>query len=73
MLARLGEAMERRDVPAGAEVDATGQFAVVLTGMLAGPARMLRPGDTFDGPAKAIMPAVIAVCDRSVYSAITGR
>jgi hypothetical protein len=73
VLARLGEAMERRELGAGAAVDATGQFAVVLTGMLAGPAGMLRPGDAFAGPAKAIMPAAVAVCDRGVYEAITGR
>ena len=70
VLARLGEAMERRELGAGADVDATGQFAVVLTGMLAGATGMLRPGDIFDSPAKAIMPAAVAVCDLDAVRAV---
>ena len=73
VLARLGEAMERRDLAAGSEVDASGQFAVVLTGMLSSAGGILRPGDSFAGAARAVMPAAVAACDRGVYEQITGR
>ena len=73
VLARLGEAMERRELAAGSEVDASGEFAVVLTGMLSTSHGILRPGDSFAGPARAVIPAAVAACDRDVYEEITGR
>lgn len=70
-LARLGEQMERRELGPGETVDGSGRFGVVLAGMVRGSA-LLRPGDVFDGPVSAVMPAVVATCDRSVYESFVG-
>ena len=63
-LVRLGERMQRQDVPAGTVVvregDEDDRFFVLLSGMAAvtqatrGPRRMMRPGDTF-GEVAALM------------------
>ncbi|HEY3106707.1 MAG TPA: hypothetical protein VGJ49_07915 [Gaiellaceae bacterium] len=69
-LTRLGEQMERRELVPGEGLDATGRFGVVLSGMIRGPSGMLRPGDTFEGPVTALMPATVATCDRALYEAV---
>jgi hypothetical protein len=70
-LARLGEKMERRELGPGEAVDGTGRFGVVLAGMVRGSA-LLRPGDVFEEPVSAVMPAVVATCDRAVYESLVG-
>ena len=66
-LARLGEQMERRELRPGETLEAGDRFGVVLTGMVRGPAGVLRPGDTFSASVTALMPATVASCDRAVY------
>jgi hypothetical protein len=68
-LARLGEKMERRELGPGETVDGTGRFGVVLAGMVRGSA-LLRPGDVFEERVSAVMPAVVATCDRAVYESL---
>jgi hypothetical protein len=66
-LARLGEQMERRELGAGETLDASGQFGVVLAGMVRGESGLLKPGDAFEGRVTAMMPATVASCDHAVY------
>lgn len=66
-LTRLAEQLERRELRPGERLEGTGRFGVVLAGMLSGPRGLLRPGQTFDGPVSAAVPATVATCDRSVY------
>jgi hypothetical protein len=35
-------------------------------------AALLRPGDVFAEPVSAVMPAVVATCDRAVYESLVG-
>jgi hypothetical protein len=70
-LARLGEQMERRELAPGEAVDGTGRFGVVLAGMVRGGV-LLRPGDVFEGPVRAVTPATVATCDRAVYKSFLG-
>jgi hypothetical protein len=69
-LTRLGERMERRELAPGESFDASGRFAVVLTGLVRGTTGLLRPGDTFEAAATAMTPATVASCDREVYLAL---
>ena len=69
-LTKLGERMERRELATGETLDGSGRFAVVLAGMVRGPAGLLRPGDTFEASVTALMPATVASCDRDVYDAL---
>jgi hypothetical protein len=71
-LTRLGETMERRELAAGDAFDGSGRFAVVLSGMLRAGGGLLKPGQTFSGPASAVMPATVASCDRTVYESFVG-
>lgn len=71
-LARLGEKMERRELGPGEAVDGTGRFGVVLAGMVRGSSTLLRPGDVFEERVTAVMPAVVATCDRAVYESFVG-
>jgi hypothetical protein len=71
-LARLGERMDRRELVPGETLDATGRFGVVLAGMARGESGLLKPGDTFAGHVTAMMPAVVASCDRAVYESFAG-
>lgn len=66
-LARLGEQMERRELAPGEALDSSGRFGVVLSGLLRGPAGLLRPGQTFEERVSAVTPATVATCDRAVY------
>jgi hypothetical protein len=66
-LGRLAERMERRELGPGETLDASGQFGVVITGMLKAPDGVLRPGDTFSSQVTAVTPATVASCERSVY------
>ena len=72
-LARLGEQMERRDLGPGQTLDASGRFGVVLAGMIRGPAGLLRPGSTFEGPVTAMIPATVATCERVVYESLVDQ
>jgi hypothetical protein len=66
-LARLGEQMDRRELGPGESFDASGQFGVVLAGMVRGESGLSKPGDTFTGRVTAMMPATVASCERAVY------
>jgi hypothetical protein len=67
-LAKLASRMEREDVPAGGSIGADDRFYVVLSGMLsAQPARVIRPGEYFEGPARALAPATVVSCDRATF------
>ncbi len=69
-LTRLAREMERHELGAGEELEAGDRFAVVLSGLLNGPAGVLRPGDRAAGRVRALTPAALAVCDQSVYEAV---
>jgi hypothetical protein len=69
-LTKLAREMERHELGAGEELDTGDRFAVVLSGLLNGPHGVLRPGDRASGPVRALTPAAVAVCDRSVYDTI---
>jgi hypothetical protein len=71
-LGRLGERMTRDDLAPGAELDLGDRFAVVLVGMISAGGRVLRPGDRASGRVRAMTPAAVASCERSVYSELTG-
>ena len=71
-LGRLGEQMERCELEPGEPLDASGRFAVVLSGMVRGQAGLLRPGDTFMERVTALTPATVASCDRAVYESFVG-
>jgi hypothetical protein len=63
--------MEREDLAPGERVDAEGRFVAVLSGLLRGPAGMLRPGQTLTaGSATAVTPATVAGCSRADYEAL---
>jgi hypothetical protein len=66
-LTRLADEMNRQELQPGERLDARGRLGVVLTGMLSGPSGLLRPGETFEGPVTAAVPATIVTCDRAVY------
>jgi hypothetical protein len=70
-LTRLGEQMERRELAPGEALHASGQFGVVLAGMVRGAGGLLRPGDTFEDSVTALTPATVASCDREVYVSLT--
>jgi hypothetical protein len=72
-LMRLAEQMERRELAGGETLDAEGRFGVVLSGMLRGPAGLLRPGDSFSGRITAVTPATVASCETGVYEDLRGR
>lgn len=72
-LMRLAEQMERRELAGGETLDAEGRFGVVLSGMLRGPAGLLRPGDSFSGRITAVTPATVASCETAVYEELRGR
>jgi hypothetical protein len=66
-LTRLAARMERHDLAPGERFDAQERVGIVLSGMLSGPAGLLRPGDQFEGPVNAATPATVASCRRSDY------
>jgi hypothetical protein len=66
-LTRLAARMERHELAPGERLDAEERVGIVLTGMLSGPAGVLRPGDQFEGSVSAAMPATVASCRRSDY------
>jgi hypothetical protein len=70
MLTKLAREMERHELGAGEELDTGDRFAVVLSGLLNGPQGVLRPGDRASGLVRALTPAAVAACDRSVYDSI---
>ncbi|TMJ96564.1 MAG: hypothetical protein E6G67_04880 [Actinobacteria bacterium] len=77
-LLRLGERMDREDLAPGAIVTPTEtRFYAVLGGMVTGPGGLLRPGDSYEvGPGqslRALTPASVAGCPRSVVTELTGR
>ena len=72
-LTRLAREMERHELGAGEELDAGEQYAVVLSGLLNGPDGVLRPGDRASAHVRALTPAAVATCDRSVYEAIAAE
>jgi hypothetical protein len=72
-LTKLAREMERHELGPGEEVEAAGRFAVVLGGLLSGDGGVLRPGDRLAGNARALTPAAVATCDRTVYEAIAGE
>jgi hypothetical protein len=69
-LARLAREMVRRDLAPGEDFDPDDRFAVVLNGMLSGPAGVARPGDRVSGRAHALTPAAVATCELAAYEAI---
>ena len=71
-LTRLAREMERRDLSPGEELDPGDRFAVVLNGMLSGPAGIARPGDRISGRGHALTPAAVGTCELAVYEAIVG-
>jgi hypothetical protein len=66
-LGRLAERMERRELGPGEAFDASGQFGVVITGMLKAPEGVLRPGDTFSSQVTAVTPATVASCEQAAF------
>ncbi|HXV57893.1 MAG TPA: hypothetical protein VD704_08495 [Gaiellaceae bacterium] len=72
-LTKLAQALERHELSAGAELDAGDRFAVVLSGLVNGPAGVLRPGDRASGALRALTPAAVATCDAAVYETIAGQ
>jgi hypothetical protein len=73
LLTKLAREMERHELGAGEELDAGDRFAAVLSGLLNGPHGVLRPGDRASGLVRALTPAAVAVCDRSVYDSIVAE
>lgn len=69
-LTRLAREMERHELGPGEELDAGEQFAVVLSGLVSGPAGVLHPGDRAEGPVRAVMPSAVASCARDVYDRV---
>jgi len=69
-LTKLAREMERHELGPGEELDAAGRFAVVLGGMLSGDGGVLRPGDRLAGHVRALTPAAVGICERTVYEAI---
>jgi hypothetical protein len=66
-LTRLARELERRELGPGEELDAGEQFAVVLTGLLNGPAGVLHPGDRTSGRVRALTPSAVATCSVEAY------
>lgn len=77
-LGRLAERMERRTLAPGERIfegeDERGRFTVVISGMLRTDAgALMRPGDTLGGltafgePLRAMLPSVVASCDRETF------
>ena len=77
MLGRLAGRMIRRTLSPGDTIlegaDAHGRFHVVVSGVLGGSGRTLRPGDTLggleplDATVRAITPAIVASCDDATF------
>ena len=60
-LTRLAREMERHELAPGE------LFAVVLSGLLNGPAGVLRPGDRASGRLRALTPSAVASCTAEAY------
>jgi hypothetical protein len=71
-LARLAGRMERHELRPGDRLDASGRFAVVVSGLIGGSDRLLRPGDTFTGEVAATTPATVVTCEQSAYDEVVG-
>lgn len=70
-LTRLAREMERHELAPGEELEPGGeQYAVVLSGLLSGPAGVLHPGDRAAGRVRAVMPSAVASCAREAYDRI---
>ena len=73
-LTRLAREMKRHELAPGEELDAGELFAVVLSGLLNGPAGVLRPGDRASGRLRALTPSAVASCTAEAYDrALAGR
>ena len=70
LLTKLAREMERHELGPGEELDAGDRYAVVLSGMLSGPAGVLRPGDKLVGRARAMTPAAVASCEQAAYDRV---
>jgi hypothetical protein len=69
-LTRLAREMERHELGPGQELDVGEQYAVVLSGLVSGPAGVLHPGDRAGGRVRAVMPSALASCARDVYERV---
>jgi len=66
-LTKLARELERHELDPGDEVDVGDQFAVVLSGLVNGPAGVLRPGDRASGLVRALTPSALASCPWDAY------
>jgi hypothetical protein len=70
-LTKLARELERHELAPGQELDLAGeQYAVVLTGLVSGPAGVLHPGDRASGRVRAVMPSAVASCPREAYERV---
>jgi hypothetical protein len=75
VLARLAALMEREALGPGESPEpGEDRIYAVLSGMLTTPERrVLRPGDHFEGTARALTPAAVASCDRAAFEELVRR